>query len=708
MAVQKKANEKQREADAAALAQAQAQAEHQERTAEPQPEPKVEPVPEKATVSPVVEPVPQTAMGQAMAQATKVASQERTTTNNTNAQQTQTQTQYQGTPSMSNSFANTAQMMFDHYNPRFQVADQGDTDAAALLKMVKEIQDKSTISGANSQGVLNFHVVPKSVTGSFTVLAVSTFQSVNNKNTIAVQSWILETSRPPLETLTQQVHGNVIEIILTPVDAFKDDLKHLVHKEVSRYYKNETNIVDAGLQVIYSQTNVRDEITVTKILNEAADAIDATLRRCDPQAQAYAFNLDKIKTDPNVSIVSKFAVNEDKHTATGLPVRSDITAKLIMQYRSAKQQVIQSNTQRELTDSAAYVDLLYTAPQSTFGAANNFPMFQQGQPQYHYVPRITITQLVSRMTGSALEFAVLGIANLTTLNRNRGYGIQWSDSYNRSTGGNLRNLGALGWQLPHLAQDNQPGLLTIESDQQLQQLIATAISPSPVYTLEIEQASSNGWLLDVFAKAAGTDGSNANAAIVNAADNLTGGRFRSIYAAKCGVSIEAAAGIPVVRETRDRNHTGFYKNPEGEYRDLRELDLLAILNIAAGNIQLVQDYLATTVTTIEEPLVRLDNRLRIFRALCSEVHVKGYTTKFDLSAAFVTALVEAIEKTGFTLNSNNTLLNSQQQVYTQTIQDWSSVMVDPNVGSGLYQQASSQLQGSIYNIGEARPFNFYG
>lgn len=647
----------------------------------------------------VAEPISQgeTAMQHAMNEASRIANLQSQTTN-------QSQQSVKGTATMSNQynnthFSNTGLGLMENFKPRFSVSEPGDSDAAVLMETVRAIQ-KSAEGNPAAQNV-GYVTIGKGLTGNFTAVVVTVSVVVDNQLTVGTHALIMEASRPPLDTLTQPGQNGTIEVIVSPAEAYTPDFAALVSKEVQRVHPTGV-ITECGYQVIHRETVLTDPNTVAAILNEATQAIDTALRNVDARESVVRFNLEKIVKQPSIRVQSKITLDAETVLPTGLPVRSDITAELIMQQSSGKQQAIQSNTTMQLASCTAYTDLLYMAPAQLYGNAVNFNQ----QQQYHYAPRITITGLTTGMAGSPLEFALLAIANMTSLNRNRAYAVQFRDTYNLANKGSLRNLGAIGWQMPQLG-DGQPGALQIESQQQLQQLIYTAIDPRPVYTLEVEQAGHNGWLLEVFSNAAEGD-VTCNAEVINAVDNLTGGRFRTIYASTLGVPVEAVATQPVIRATRDLNHIGYFKDPEtGLPADIRKLDLVAILNIANGNDELVRDYLSTIVTTTgEHPLQRLDRRLRIFRNLCSDVTIKGYTTKYDFTAAFIHSLIKAIEATGFVLNATNTLLSSQEQVYTQTVQDWSAVMVDPSIGSGLYQSNTFQPQGNIYNVGQNRGYGW--
>lgn len=589
---------------------------------------------------------------------------------------------------------NSAAALMSLFQPDYFNLDQGDVDASRLLEttqtLVAERQNRSARD-------IRFHVISKSITGNFAVLAVSIPKVLGGVRTIGIHTLILESSRPPIENFAQNTAAGTIEMVVPTAEAYDASMTSVIVNEVKKAYGNEPNTRyrECGFQVVYREVDVKSTEQVGYLLQEATKSIETSIREVETALTGgVKFNLDMISKIPSIRVASRFSLESNESRPNGLPVRSDIVGELVMTQQDSKNPLIPKNQSFRISKSAAYVDVIYAPPAQTFNGYGNNPY---GAPAPSYIPRITITQLETDLAGSSLEFMLLGVANLAALNRNRAYGVAFRDTYNRPS--SLRNLGALGYQCPHLAKDNTPGMLAIESEQALRILMDTVMYPSPVFTLEIENGGMHNWALNQLANAAkGVPA--AVEAVFNAANTLTGGRFAVQLARLAGVPLEQVQSIKLIETTEDQNYLGYFTH-EGERRDLRTLDLVAILNIANGDAQLVQDYLATLVLGQEPAAVRLDKRLRIFKKICAEVVIKGYTNKYNFTAFFIEALISAIEASDFKLNASNMLLNPQQQVYTQNVQDWSSMMVNPNVGAGLYQvQQFHPNMAGYYNIGQ--------
>ena len=149
---------------------------------------------------------------------------------------------------------------------------------------------------------------------------------------------------------------------------------------------------------------------------------------------------------------------------------------------------------------------------------------------------------------------------------------------------------------------------------------------------------------------------------------------------------------------------GTYKY-EGETRDIRELDLLAVMNMIGQNDPgLVESFLAT-FSSPEPAQVRLDRRSRILKSIAKDVQIRAYSRKYDFGGLFLQALTAAISANQVAI-SNDNFMQNQDNVYTQTISQWQQNMVNPAAISGLFQQQPVTMQGQnqwqvggIYGVG---------
>lgn len=555
--------------------------------------------------------------------------------------------------------------------------------ADAEVTRLIELADKCIIKhdSGNLKGNYKLHAVSREKqTGTFSAFVLSIHQVIGGKEIVAFHPFLIESSRSPLDPYLYDTTAGKIEIVIPTAEAYTDSFKDHVVKQIRQDYKNANlTTVECGMQVIPREAEIKTEDDLLIFLGAGVNSCALFIESMNPNA--IRFNLKQITDDNNIRVMARTYLDTQNYTAANLPVRSDIVIEMsaTSQGNSGKQGITEQRSML-LTRASAYVDLVYTPPPATFGQN----MFQPGHP--YYVPRICITQLETDLAGSSLEFILLGIANMTILGRNKTYGISWKNNKANKAGINLRDFGAVGLQVPGLLPDNQPAIINVtESDQALRQLMDTVLNPNTVYTLEVEQSSPNSWLLSIFADASKEEtlGYDARRRIINAADNLTNGNFSPIYAQITNAPVGTdLARVPMLRNTQDQNYVGYYTEG-GEKRDIRELDLLAILNIlGTKDPTLVNEYIRTIQGT-EDIMVRLDKRARILRTFANGVHLRGYSTKYDFMATFVTALTNAVEATGIKVNNNAVGLRGDQMSY-QTTQDWAAVMTSANIGNTMF------------------------
>ena len=154
------------------------------------------------------------------------------------------------------------------------------------------------------------------------------------------------------------------------------------------------------------------------------------------------------------------------------------------------------------------------------------------------------------------------------------------------------------------------------------------------------------------------------------------------------------------------SYVGYY-NRDGEYRDIRELDLLAVLNtVGQKDPDIVQQYL-TTLVGPENIHIRLARRSRILSRIAKDVHIKAYSRKYDFNAAFIEALTRAVAACGLVINNDNILNQNQGSVYNQTIQNWQASMVNPQAVNPLFT-ATQQASSFQFNVGSLFGAGFGG
>lgn len=595
-------------------------------------------------------------------------------------QPNQTQT---GNPRMSNPNPNptpafAGQSIFGQY--RSPLAGSADTDVIRLIDLGKEILDNARDQTFKSQ--VSLVPVSRDDTGSYSAVVIAIRRVIGGRVICGVQTLIVEKSRSELEPIyVDGANGQRIEVIIPVAEAFTPEFISVVTQRTRQTVgEQELRVVSCGVQVLPRELEIKDAEGFYVFFNEAVKAITSTLASIDPSSPRFSLMDVKGKPDYHLNAITR--TNGDTSRRNGIPVRSDIVSEMSAVRQAGDTRVAQTTAQVDkLVQTCAYTDLIFVG-----GSVQ--------QHGFNYIPRITITELSTDMANSSLEFALLGLANINILSRNRSYAIGWRGGYNNPNEVNRRDLGAVGLQVQGLA--DKPAILDVGgSDTELRELMETVLAKGVVYTIEVEQAGTNSWLSSMFAAAALNNpaGINARKALIKAGDNLTGGRF-SFELGKRYPNVNALETIAWVTDRQDRNFVGYYTH-NGEKRDLREIDLLALLNmIGLKDPELVERYLITLKPETGPVEERLSRRLAILQSILSEVKIKGYSTKYDFVGNVMEALLAAVAGTEVNVSNNNFGLRDQVAAYSN-VSDWESVMTNPQAANTLfnYQQNNSGYNG---------------
>lgn len=475
-----------------------------------------------------------------------------------------------------------------------------------------------------------------------------------------------------------------VEVFVSVADAYTPGYVAKVTAALERHFGKDALIAAGGWSVVYRDTNLAKD-DFRPFIIETILAIDHavnTTKRDRP-----VFNLKMLKGVNPVRVRSHIALDQYKLAPSGLPVRCDIKSELLFTQSGGQQKAVEETAELRVCETCAYVDLIYVPPSQGFFGGMQQPMMGAA-PVPYYIPRINITNFAIDLPQSSLEFMLFGIASIASLAKNRSYGIVWRDNFG-STSNAKRNLGAVGLQVPGLTIDNQPGILDVASDARtLYTLMQTVMAENPVFTLELTQGGQANWATTIIAKIA-TGDTRSQELLIKAADNLTVNKFSEIYRQLC----TATGGTmqQIVTTSNEPSLVGTYKH-EGETRDIRELDLLAVLNmIGQKDPDMVAAYLATFAS--HDPIqLRLDRRSRILKSIAKDVQVRAYSRKYDFGGLFIQALTMAIAANGIAI-SNDNFMSSQDNVYTQTVGQWQNQMVNAQALNGLYQQQPVVMPG---------------
>ena len=568
-----------------------------------------------------------------------------------------------------------------------------DTEVQKIAALMREYIEENKLN--------DFLVVPVSnqQTGNYGAVAFCNKRVTESGSRIFCHIAMVEKSKQTEQQSAIVNYGATpVEVFVSVADAYTPAYVQKVTAALQRHFGDAAQIAAGGWSVVYRDTPVTlDEFRpfIVESMIAIEHAVSSTKR------DRPVFNLGMLTGQNPVKLRNHILLDQYKLSPSGIPVRSDIKSELVLSQSSGNKSVVDETSELRICDVSAYVDLIYVPPNQGFFGGMAQPTMMGQAPVPYYIPRINITNFAMDLPNSSVEFMLLGIASIASLAKNRSYGIVWRDQFGSSA--NLkRNLGAVGLQVQGLTTDGTPGILDVSSDvRMLYQLMQTVLAENPVFTLELTQGGQSNWATTIIAKIA-TGDVRSQELLIQACDNLTQGKFTPIYTQLCQQS--GGALQQIVTASDEPSLIGTYKH-EGETRDIRELDLLAVLNlIGQKDPDMVMGYLSTFAGN--EPVqVRLDRRARILKLIAKDVKIMAYSRKYDFGGLFIQALTAAIAANGVII-SNDNFMNSTDNVYSQTISQWQGSMVNSQAISGLFQQQPIAMQGQgnwtvggIYGVG---------
>lgn len=523
---------------------------------------------------------------------------------------------------------------------------------------------------------------------TFSSILVCYFEEYQGQKHIAVYSLLVESSGAPLDPSSVNLGGTTVEVDIVPGDIYLNkSYWQVLEQFVINSYGFNAQIHDAGGVVIPAEAEVSTENRFNRLLHNSTQAC-YTIMDNQLGGNEEPFTLGEVGSGDQLSARVEFT-RQHGEDIVGMPVREDIIVTMSAQSQADSQFSLQQT--RQLTRVAGYVDLMYQPAQAGFQPQQQaFGMFgnqQQMMATQMYQPRMVLTSVDTLTDAVNMELQLLALSTAFGLNRNGLFTGTWRANKGKATDVDLKDLGATGYEVnltgdPQAKPDALPTRSADFGDNEMRQLINMLIGQKLIFTLDIAEVGELSWIHQTYIAAANGD-ENARLTILQAANNLTMGHFQQLF----------DASKPVCYDDQDRIHLGFYYDREGNRRDLREIDYLAILNLAGKtNPKLVEAW-EETHRNIQVPLeIRLAQRKEILRQLlASEIHVKGFARRVSFDNSFLEALSEAIVRCGLNVRPAKGL--DDNNVLTQRGGYDLNHLVANNVG-GFFNYGGGQQQGS--------------
>lgn len=511
-------------------------------------------------------------------------------------------------------------------------------------------------------------------------------QATGQKNSkhVLVYTLLVEASRGHLANRVVTINNQPVEIDTVPGDFADPTLWGKIETYLGDSYgSGDVKLHNAGSMVLPSELDGEDVEHVRRVVFNVTQALYTMMDSAvtgEEQPITVADLTDGVRLQ---AILDYNPGNSD--SATGLPVRSDLSITIRATKANANQQTQDLNTGvLDATRVDGYVDLAYADPEPSTTP------YQAATTQRYY-PRFIITRLDSQVDAITSELQLAALSSSTMLAR----GTQWAMAFQPRWGGNkkelnLRDIGAIGYECsfsPDPSVKPAGRIDTQSSDfdkQKWWQMLTMAIHDNLSYAIDVEENGELSWLHSSFLAAARGD-QRAYDDIVRSADNLTGGAFSKIW-----------TGDAIAVDDNNRIALGYFMGPDGEKHDLREIDYLAMLNIAGAQdmpkvIQWSDSFQRTDVPDI----LRLEMRNKFLKNWNKTTEIKGYAQRVNFTNAFITALSTACAQAGLVVQQNNVLIDTVGGAHRS------------NYNPGRFAVNGQQL-GNMWNVGQPTYGNYRG
>lgn len=459
---------------------------------------------------------------------------------------------------------------------------------------------------------------------------------------VAYHLLLLEATGEKIAPLTEMINNTQIEITRVPSDAVDMKLQMIAQEAVQSFYpQHETYFADAT--VIPRDFNIEDKGRVHMLAYNSGMACCYQLEMVGKGKNYTDINIAKVKRDSNL-IVKMGVPRTTIEGLTGEPIRADILINFVSEMPKipgAREQSLNSaDQQTRVSEIAGFIDTIWCPVDPNPGMnafQKNLPVSTQ-----QYAARFVITNIASNFSYSPGS-VLLALATAMAVRDNN----NWIQAFSPTpkTGLDIRDCGALNIEAN--LERNPTGIgerMDIKADNfsltHLNQYIAALYRQGLVLSIDVPEFGSQNWYLSLFTEAAGNGEYSASARnfLVHAANQLTNGLFSKYF----------PPNAPLFSDVQ-RVHMGYYTDSDGNRRDIRDYDYIAVANMINKNDPgPLRDWSDTYYRTDYPEEQRLHARLNLLRNMVTGVEITGFAKRVTPSADTMNALVAGLVESGLT------------------------------------------------------------
>lgn len=511
--------------------------------------------------------------------------------------------------------------------------------AAQFVKTATEILEADKITAQRYKMIT---LTPEQDSVALTTIAIARSEkNTSGQDIVVVHSLIVEGGKiEPRKFNINAFHHTQIQIESTAGDTYTETYWQILTSKLSKFYPN-AKFEDAHANIIASEVDLKEHTAVRNILSAATTAVDNTLDLFTNPNRFVLTHAD-LKSDAQIRLTSTMDFNPTEAlTSNGLPIRSDIAITTALTPVANWQQKDFTNAKLNLVTTDLYVDLAYVGSQmqGMGGFPGTFNPYMSNAYKT-YVPRVVITNIDTQYTLST-ELLIMGIINATLLSNQQSWIAGFRNKTTSSGGPGIRNIAAVGYEVPGLVE--KPGLVDLGAVS-IPDLVNTVCHDQLVYSLDVPEIGDNSYIENILIAAANGD-AGAYHAIINACNNITNGQFSNMWPQNAAILVDDKCRI----------HNGYFYFDNRKV-DIREIDYLTILGLfGERNPENVIAYANTFRPDATTELQRLEERYRILQLAegAGHMHLKGYSRRLTFTSQFIAALLGAFTHAGLTISLDN-------------------------------------------------------
>lgn len=524
----------------------------------------------------------------------------------------------------------------------------------------------------------NFSMLPTSV-----ILVCLKDKKVQSP-AVAVHILILEGSVEPWAPKTEMVNGISVEVQRPTSEAYKTGIDKVIAEELSHHYPSHRVLFAEG-EVVPRDFNLENERSVYKLAANSMLAVESRLFELQNRSE---LNVADATNDASLAVRLNYTANQDQQLdAVDQPLRSDVELALVAVSNNQAQNQYGRDfleQQRELGYVTGYVDTIWDPVQTgnSFGQPMQFgsQVASDGSALTSKIRAIFVITDSRIQEVSSVTSQIFSLFPACLLRQNN----QWQAAFRpraiSEDGIDLKNVGALNLEvnLPLPTNNNQPDpsgrgpSLDVNSanfnPEMFNAYMAATFRSGLGIAIDIPECGASTWYNNIFA-AASLGNQEANNIIYDATDFLTNGNFSKLM----GRGETILSHFTMV-------HNGWYMDKKGKRRDIRDFDLVALLNHPMGQDRQVVDAWINSYQNANVPMkARLYDRFRIIQKAFAEVHLTGFSNRVILTDKYLSSALAAAATAGLSLRPQNQLMD--QGIVTR---------VSANLNSGLFGMGSGQ------------------